>query len=232
MLVEAGRRYVTSGRILPGESRLSSFPRHSAQPDKQLPERIEAAPAFNPEFMRWFAPGERVIWYGRSRGFNFTSQQFLILAIYLAVGAIPTWVWFFNTDADQRLVKDIAFGAIGIVWLLGLTHAWWKQVTAPFLAEAVLTDRRLYVRKGVFRRKVRRYGGARDTISYRIRLLRLTGKQDRALLKLRGFMANTTGPVMLRVENAQAVAELIKATLHLDVPIRDRTTERSISGGL
>jgi hypothetical protein len=205
---------------------LSPFPQPSAQPDRQLPARIEAATAFNPEFMRWFAPGERVIWYGRSRGFNFTSQQFLILAIYAAIGAFPTWVWFFNTDPDERLAKDIAFGVIAAIWLVGLVHAWWTQVTAPFLAEAVLTDRRLYVRKGVFRRQIRRYGGARDKISYRIRLLRLTGRQDRALLKLRGFMANATGPVMLRVENPAQVAELIKDTLHLDVAIRDRTTDR------
>jgi hypothetical protein len=211
---------------IPREKRLSPFSRLLQNPDRQLPARIDAPPAFNPEFMRWFAPGERVIWYGRSKGFNFTSQQFVVLAIYAAIAALPTWVWFFNTDPDQRLVKDIAFGVIAIVWLLGLIHAWWKQVTAPFLAEAVLTDRRLYVRKGVFRRKIRRYGGARDKISYRIRLLRLTGRQDRALLKLRGFMANTTGPVMLRVENPEHVAELIKSTLHLEVPIRDRTLHR------
>jgi hypothetical protein len=176
--------------------------------------------------MRWFAPGERVIWYGRSKGFNFTSQQFVILAIYAAIAAVPLWVWLFIHDPEHQVQKDIGIAVIGTVWVLGLIHAWWKQVTAPFLAEAVLTDRRLYVRKGVFRRKIRRYGGQRDKISYRIRLLRITGKQNRALLKLRGFMANTTGPVMLRVENPVHVAELIKDTLHLTLPIKDRTTDR------
>jgi hypothetical protein len=213
-------------RKIPGENLLSSFPQLPGLPDRSLPARIDAAQGFNPEFIRWFAPGERVIWHGRSKGFNFTSQQFVILAIYGAIGALPTWVWVFNTDPDQRLIKDTAFIVIAMIWGVGLVHAWWIQVTAPFLAEAVLTDRRLYVRKGVFRRQIRRYGGARDKISYRIRLLRLTGRYDRALLKLRGFMANATGPVMLRVENPAHVAELIKATLHLEVPIRDLTTKR------
>lgn len=195
----------------------------------QLPARIDAPPAFNPEFLRWFAPGEQVIWHGRSRGFNFTGQQFVILAIYLAIAAGPVWIWLFIPDADHEVQREIALAAIGFIWIIGLVHTWWRQVTAPFMAEVVLTDRRLYLRTGIFRRHIRRLGGPRDKLSRRIQMLRLTGPAQRPLLKLRGFLANSTGIVVLRVADGRKLAELIHDTLEPGIPIRDRTTGHAIS---
>lgn len=215
-----------SGRVnqLRRESQLTPAPQL-----QQLPARIHEATAFNPEFLRWFAPGERVIWYGRSRGLNLAPQQYVIFALYAAIAAGPLWVWLFVRDTDQQVAKDIAFAALAVIWVIGLVYAWWKQVTAPARVEAVLTDRRLYIRTGVFRRTIRRLGAPHDKISRRIHMLRLTGPAHRPLLKLRGFMANSTGLVLLRVDDPRELAGLLKATLGLDLPIRDRTTGRTIS---
>lgn len=205
-------------RVNRGEAKLAR-----GMANLQLPARIEEPPAFDPEFLRWFAPGERAIWWGRSRGLYVSAQQIAILAIYAAIAIPPLWVWLFIHETDQRVAKDVAFAGLACLWTIGLLHALWKHMTAPCRADAVLTDRRLYLRTGVFRRTIRRLGGPRDKLSRRIHMLRLIGPNKRPLLKLRGFMANETGIVLLRLDNPHTLADLIETTLAPDLELKDRT---------
>jgi hypothetical protein len=206
----------------PGAAHSGEKPLTQPARKAQLPALIEA-PAFDPVFLRWFAPGERVIWAGRSRGFDFSTQQWLVLAIYVLVAIVPVGFAISGRGTSIPWLRDLGLAVFAAIWLFGLIHAWWTLVTSPFNAEAVLTDRRLYIRKGMIRRPIRRLGGPADRISLRIRMLRLTGPADAPLLHLRGFMSNYTGSVALRIDQPYERAQLIKSTLNLAIPIKDRT---------
>jgi hypothetical protein len=183
-----------------------------------LPARIEA-PAYHPDFTHFFAPGERVVWAGRSRGLDFGPDQLIVLAAFLAVGVFPLMAWLFAHFGPIRLTALIAFG---LVWTYGLLHALWT-LTFSTLNQAVLTDRNLYIRSGLVRRRIRRFGLKRNKLTHKILMLRLTGPAARPLLRLRGAGSNYTGPISLRIDKPFDVARLIKATLHLPLPIEDHT---------
>lgn len=172
-------------------------------------------------FTRRLAAGERVVFSGRGHGYDLAFEHFAIPGIFVAAYIAWASVNGHVPGAPDTIVAILfalfSFGiivAVGFSLIAGSNGAWFA-----------VTDRRMLYRRSGPLEMAFALTGPSDRYGWRIRTLRVTGTKDRGSIKLHPMLAlPSNGPVLLAgVEKPLEVAQLIKNTLNLDLPIEDRT---------
>jgi len=183
---------------------------HAAQLDK-LPRA----------FTRRLAVDERVILSGRGRGFDLAFEHFAIPGFFAA--AYLAWAnpkGYGPGAADMIAAILFALFSFGIIAAVGFS-----LIAGSNGAWFALTDRRLLYRRSGPLEMAFALTGPSDRYGWRIRTLRVSGTKDWGSIKLHPMLAlPSNGPVLLAgVDKPFEVAQLIKNTLNLDLPIEDHT---------
>jgi len=182
------------------------------------------ASAVEPAFDVTLRPGEQIIWSARSRGRDFSGEHFVVPGLCMALGAFSLWWIMTGRNGPDSPTFPAGLMLWALAWFGGFGWLCWSLVHAPDNSAAVLTNQRLFFRPAMWPHYIACFGRRSDPYLRPIRMLRLIGRKQRPLLKLHGMFFVRTGPVVLGIDRPLEIAQLIKSTLKLDLPVEDRAT--------
>lgn len=186
---------------------------------KRSPALLPGKPASDPRVVvaPLLQPGEQLIWHASGRGPHWIGRN-----IYAAV-FLPVWLALMSYGFTTSILKGEISGlmivyiivvaggvTIGVGW--GIVHA----VVSPSHDSYGLTDRRVIVVSQFLGRRERSY----DDASIRVLRIRDGATGDITFWTQPSRYVNRAWAIV-GIDNPRQVAELIKATLRLDLPVTD-----------
>lgn len=190
--------------------------------------RASAPEAVHPALRAALEPGERVIRTGQGKGASLSDVEGAVLGIVLIGGGYS--LYDSATGADANMTPIMAT-LVFVIVVAFLCFVGWTRAVISDGAHYALTDRRvLFLGRlplpapGWWNNPVRSLSGQKLQRDFLIRKLVIHGRKTRGRITLRGPTSDHCPAIILTgVAHPRELAELIKSTLNLSLPIEDYT---------